>query len=952
MEASLSNENIFMTTALRFLLLIVSTCGAMTVAALVPARLRADTGDVDAAKNTDTTDVLVPSPQRLSAAVSQLGAEAYERRRSAFLDLWSMGKAALPAVREAQSSGNLQVAQAAAALEPLLLLEVSAEDSGSYAFELLVDPNPEKLVRLCEAEKWRLATYALTNNTVLRQALGNQANRYLLNRISQAAYDQGDPALAWPVLSTALTPGADEYDGSNLSVWLAAQTGLEPTTSDRDVPALRLLYSGHAKEALLLDTSHSLRRKLVTRGAQWSALADSKNLDVMFTNRRSAAGLAAEAVCLEFSGDLKAAESQWDELLSGSPSNAFSPQAARELQAVQDPTAAAMALLHQVPSYETHQLWLAMLLSGRVDAAEQYLAEENTTAAFAFYISGNDYERALETIGLQADLKNFDAWLVEREAKIKEEVAKQIRNPVYFSQSGRLCSLLVSLGFRDEARALLDVLAASAKSKASLWAHTGSIIFWLGRSEPRGLCLQAVEEHFNRMPRETQHEVLSNLFPEMSELASSLAATAPDVREPSGKRVSKIQLLERLYAWDIQFFAEHRVPEEPSAWLRRTQRQLFADLEPSSQPTQFVDKLTELIRLVRGCQMEELALEWAQLDTRDYGAPQNTVQSHWQEAAKILFQQGQAAEAAELLEQLRESASEDNNQAALVLEIKALLLSGDYAKALQLDQSRWLRPLSTIRYYRIPNYSQTVDQLMQEHDYTRAAEYADLMYMMSEYSSSDVYWAADDYSRIQQELGNYRASADALRARLIEGLQLNSPLVSLLTRNRLQNYLRHAAQRERLHRAVACVDLADYDQARRHVQISRRLQAQDIEMVVQCYPKLVEAEQLEFAEQIFAAYETTMLEHIGRWPLDATASNNLAWMYSQCDRKLEDALQLANTAVGLAPNSAVFLDTLAEVQFRQGHAAEAYRTMLQCVRIDPRDRRYRENLVRFRTTQP
>jgi Flp pilus assembly protein TadD len=151
-----------------------------------------------------------------------------------------------------------------------------------------------------------------------------------------------------------------------------------------------------------------------------------------------------------------------------------------------------------------------------------------------------------------------------------------------------------------------------------------------------------------------------------------------------------------------------------------------------------------------------------------------------------------------------------------------------------------------------------------------------------------------------------------------------------------------------LARGIACIEQGDFEAARRHLNVSKRLQPQDIEVVVQCYPRLMEAGETRFAEELFNEYQQTLLEQIKAWPNDSTALNNLAWMYARSNRNLTEALPLAQRGVELAPHSPVFLDTLAEVKYRLGMIDEAIEDMRGCVRLDPRSPNYRANLVRFR----
>lgn len=906
----------------------------------------------------DTDNALPPSPvsEDLAAFVLELGADEYEVRRSAFMKIWNMGRSALPAIREAKSSRNLQVAQAAAALEPLLVLGVSTQVSGTYVFDLLVNPDADKTLRLCQHENWKLAAFIVHNHLAVREELGNQTNRPLLSRIAQAAFEQGNPRLAWPILSSVLKHDAKTYNGADLGVWLAATVGIELDleAEDVDTQAMHLLYSGNAAEAIQLEVTDSIRPTIVSRGALWSELARDEVRSALLLNRQSVARTAAEAICWEFAGDLERATEMWQQILQietleREPENkkqvdGQAPDVPRSDVRLQ----AELKLLEDVPEYETAQLLLAMVLDGRMDAVGTYLAEQDPTAAFSFFIGGNNYAKAFEVIQLDTDLANFDAWIAEREVAVQAELGRQSRNAATFGQTAQLGSLLVSLGFRNEAQQLIDMLADRSIAKPTHWTGGNSIVRWLGRGEPRELCLDVVAKNIRKLPRDTQEEIFRELFPELENTASALAQTAAFVRDANGNRISPVRMLDRLIDWDTGFFRDLVGPDAVYDWIQRARRRLIANREPTVRPEIYVKQLAELSNLARGCGLLELALDLGQEDSRDLGAAIGTRQEQWLEAAQGLLEGGEADDAARLLGELRESSEFVNDQVALILEVKALLLAGRYTDAVKLDQSRWLRPMATIRYFRIPNYSQVVTRLIESDDYARAKEYAELCYMLCAFSSSDVYWAASDYSQVLEQLGDFRASADVLRSRLLEGLQPGSQLVNLLVSNKLHNYLRFAAQRERLHRCIACVQSGDYEEAQRHLSVSRSLQPQDIEMVVQCYPRLVEAGQTELAEQFFNLYETSMLQQIETWPGDATAWNNLAWMYSQCGRNLDRALEMAQRATQLAPNSEVYLDTLAEVQFLLGDVDAAYQTALECIRLDPRDTRYRDNLQRFR----
>jgi tetratricopeptide (TPR) repeat protein len=328
------------------------------------------------------------------------------------------------------------------------------------------------------------------------------------------------------------------------------------------------------------------------------------------------------------------------------------------------------------------------------------------------------------------------------------------------------------------------------------------------------------------------------------------------------------------------------------------------------------------------------------------------VNIHWTEAARIFIERGKPESALPLLSAVRRTGI--NPQHAYAQEVQALVLSGQFDRAQTLEQAQWLRPLATSVRSQGYGYFQAAREFVELQQFDRAAEAAEVAYHLAELGSIDLYWSASVYGDILEELDQPLRRADVLRSAWVEALQpFASSMQTMLGDGYVTGYfssLRYSAQKEKLARAIASIHQQQWQTFEETVQVARRLQPQDIEIVCQCYPLLQQHGQSELAEQLFAQYEQEMLRQIERWPNDATALNNLAWMYSQCDKKLEEANQLSQQAVRLAPSSAVFLDTLAEVQFRAGDITSAQNTMRECIRLDPRERHYRENLIRFRKT--
>jgi hypothetical protein len=56
---------------------------------------------------------------------------------------------------------------------------------------------------------------------------------------------------------------------------------------------------------------------------------------------------------------------------------------------------------------------------------------------------------------------------------------------------------------------------------------------------------------------------------------------------------------------------------------------------------------------------------------------------------------------------------------------------------------------------------------------------------------------------------------------------------------------------------------------------------------------------------------------------DPGAQNDLAWLCARCGERLDEAVKLAKAAVGSSPDTAAYLDTLAEAQYRAGNREES-----------------------------
>lgn len=83
------------------------------------------------------------------------------------------------------------------------------------------------------------------------------------------------------------------------------------------------------------------------------------------------------------------------------------------------------------------------------------------------------------------------------------------------------------------------------------------------------------------------------------------------------------------------------------------------------------------------------------------------------------------------------------------------------------------------------------------------------------------------------------------------------------------------------------------------------------------------------------------------YPQSAFAHNGAAWVAACCHRDLDAALAHAERAVELAPTTAGYLDTLAEVHFQRGERDKALDAMRRCRAMEPTRGYFRRQLARF-----
>lgn len=122
---------------------------------------------------------------------------------------------------------------------------------------------------------------------------------------------------------------------------------------------------------------------------------------------------------------------------------------------------------------------------------------------------------------------------------------------------------------------------------------------------------------------------------------------------------------------------------------------------------------------------------------------------------------------------------------------------------------------------------------------------------------------------------------------------------------------------------------------------------EDISPAIELVSHLSDTGNVDPAQALFEDVRRYLDKRLAETPDDAETLNNFAWLSALTRQHLDRGLELAQKAVTLQPNTAAYLDTLAELKFVKGQQQEAIELMRACLRIEPDTEYYREQLKRF-----
>ena len=205
---------------------------------------------------------------------------------------------------------------------------------------------------------------------------------------------------------------------------------------------------------------------------------------------------------------------------------------------------------------------------------------------------------------------------------------------------------------------------------------------------------------------------------------------------------------------------------------------------------------------------------------------------------------------------------------------------------------------------------------------------------------------SSEHANASLQLGDLVADDDPVLGGRMWRRQLLSIMKGNTTFTNTISYLRLPAMILRQRSRVA-ISEGKLDEAKAMLARCAALMPRRISVPEELTPVLDKAGHRDLADWLYEQYRKSMQTAVDEFPNSALYLNNLAWLSARCNRDLDQALEHSQRAVKLEPDSATYLDTLAEVRFRLGDREEAIRLMKQCIEMDGQEPHFRAQIKRF-----
>jgi tetratricopeptide (TPR) repeat protein len=180
----------------------------------------------------------------------------------------------------------------------------------------------------------------------------------------------------------------------------------------------------------------------------------------------------------------------------------------------------------------------------------------------------------------------------------------------------------------------------------------------------------------------------------------------------------------------------------------------------------------------------------------------------------------------------------------------------------------------------------------------------------------------------------------------------NYQRINLIVQHSGASYVENEAyllvpSRIHLFRACELAQAGQVEEARKEADVCLDVLPGDVDAVIAVVRAFEKGGHKAEADRIFDRMLTLRGGFVKKYPQSGWSHNSVAWLLGCCRRDMDTALEHAKKAVELAPKSASYWDTLAEVYFQRGDKARTIETAKKCIELEPKTAHYRKQLQRF-----
>ncbi|MBW3599609.1 MAG: hypothetical protein KY475_20345 [Planctomycetes bacterium] len=857
------------------------------------------------------------APVEIAAAIKRLGADRFAERQAASEFLWRAGDAAVPALEEAVRSGEPEVRLRAAAIL----------DNLRYGLYADTPPEVASLVRRFrrgDRETQRAVLHALLKR-------GRIQNMVTLLRISGDERLQSEFLREAPSIVPQLLAEERYGDAAELLA-LAADPDRHYDQAQRNYAAFLLMRGGLDEKIAELQaagppddrTARLLGRLLLAQGDFKTALAMARK-----ANDKS---LAAE---------LLFRLGRWQELVEedhipgdqGVERLGFSA-AFHQLAGDDRGRDEALAGLEKLAGEDPDEVWMcgeALMIAGAWDRAERLFAEHSPTRAFDLLASQLRLVEAFRVIGIDEPRTGAAAWYARR-APALVKGSKESKGHFYLGLDA--ATALYRVGEQEESQRLFAEIADTARTTSDLPMR--AVIQAELKLGLRHVARQRLLDTIS-LPNVDRKALVSTWFPEQRRLTGFWWEWLHGRNDEESEQDIFVRV-ERILHDDP---AQRMSPAEFETLLDEAERSVSTKAPAERrEPLEMLGE-TCLLHNVRdrALQLFQQRANLAPLKIETpFGSEDSSLRDALMRVGDLLAEDQKWEEAAQWYRRAAEA--DPRHPLPLYLEGDSLERAG------RADEGRSLKErASLICLGDVERRSRLAEALDEREQPEAALEQWDLVLQLGPWNAWEggQPWAV---SRASRRMGNHLSQTAPLEA----AEHWRRWLMYLLKTNSAFLELEHYAQISHLihkTRARGLAESGDWPGAAAEARLAQKALSGDINFPLEFVPMLDESGRAAEADEVFRRPFDAHRRLLEQFPNSAWRHNNLAWLAARCDREPDAALEHAQRAVELSPDKASYLDTLAEVHFRRGDAAEAARLARRCIELEPDNDFFREQLDRF-----